>query len=446
MFDIVSSFIFEIIGAFIFGTLNGFKGKLSEQMSGPYDTNKKSLRNGITSIAVILLIIAILTSCSTKKETSISQFEEYIGETYSNMLDSMIIVFKHVVDQPIGSNDFEYFIKKTITDSLTRKDWLKNSIEAATIKSRIKESGLRNDIYFDIYKVEYIDGIVISTYKYWDIYHQDSITVIDSTFIFNPSKQIDTSLHRDEMLVPSDFNIQEYITKRKNHLAFNKHSRFYEGLRIHCKDTMIEEYLTFIEMTKWYNLVEFSKGLEHENPDYNNYFLQRIIALELFAKETLSDHKHTEVANFTLSTPFKPKLIVLPAYDKISNRGISPKIQKTIETQLQTSTEFILIDFPSKDLMHVPYQNVFDKRYCKPITDNINCDIIIMSKLELVKKTGNISTDLWNVRFKIYNVNSNKQIDSQIRIDSLSSSEITNNLEENRSNLLKEIKQMVTKL
>lgn len=445
MFDIISSFIFEIIGAFIFWTLNGFKGKLSEQMSGPYDTNKKSLRNGITSIAVILLIIAILTSCSTKKETSITQFEEYIGETYSNMLDSMVITFKHIINQPIGTNDFEYFIKKSISDSLSRSDWLKNSIKADKIKRRIKESGIYNDIYYNITDVELIDGLVISTCKYWDIYNRDSITVIDSTFIFQPRKLRDTSQFREKMVVPSDFNIQEYVNKRKNQLVLNDKSRFYRGLKLYCKDSIIQDYITYKEMSKWCDLVSLAKGFEYGNPNYNNYFLQRVIALELFIPETLLDFENIKTADTNASINYKPKVIALPPYDEISNRGISPKIQKYLEEQLLQNTKFTLNAFPHKELLNVPYQNIFDKIFCKPITENIDCDIIIMSKIDLVKKTGNISSDLWNARFKIYNVNTNTQINSKVKIDSLNSLEINYKLQQSSKELIKEIENTIIK-
>lgn len=54
-----SSFIIEIVGAFIVWACKGFKGKLSDEMSGPYESNGKTYRNALISFAIVFLIIAI---------------------------------------------------------------------------------------------------------------------------------------------------------------------------------------------------------------------------------------------------------------------------------------------------------------------------------------------------------------------------------------------------
>lgn len=50
----LSGFIIEIIGAFVCWAFGGFKGKLEEEMSGPYDTSGKSWRNLIVSVLTIV--------------------------------------------------------------------------------------------------------------------------------------------------------------------------------------------------------------------------------------------------------------------------------------------------------------------------------------------------------------------------------------------------------
>ena len=148
-----------------------------------------------------------------------------------------------------------------------------------------------------------------------------------------------------------------------------------------------------------------------------------------------------------LKTPLleedKCTVLVLPPYDEISNRGITPKIRKYLEKELSESNEIILIEFPLKQLRHVPYQNIFDKKYCKPIVDNVDCDVIIMSKIDLVKQTGQITEDLWNVKIRLYNAHTEEQINSQIRLDSLSSSEIKMKFEKAEDILITEIKRTV---
>lgn len=90
--------------------------------------------------------------------------------------------------------------------------------------------------------------------------------------------------------------------------------------------------------------------------------------------------------------------------------------------------------------MNVPYQQVFDKKYCKPIIDIVKTDIILMSKIDQITRTGQMSNDLWSLKIKIYNVNTDAQIDSKIIIDSLSGENIRKFLNERHNDLIAEIK------
>jgi hypothetical protein len=65
-------FIIEITGAFIVWAVKGFNGKLSDEMSGPYESNKKRWRNTIISISVFLLILAIMTNFQRTKEKKVN--------------------------------------------------------------------------------------------------------------------------------------------------------------------------------------------------------------------------------------------------------------------------------------------------------------------------------------------------------------------------------------
>lgn len=77
-----SSFIIEIVGAFIVWTFKGFKGSLSDEMSGPNESNGKTLRNALTSFAVLFLIITIVYKYQEKntKEEKKNTFEITIKE------------------------------------------------------------------------------------------------------------------------------------------------------------------------------------------------------------------------------------------------------------------------------------------------------------------------------------------------------------------------------
>jgi len=68
----IINFLIEIIGASIVWTVKGFKGKLSDEMSGPYESNRKKWRNTIISLSVFLLVLAIATKYQKTKEKEVN--------------------------------------------------------------------------------------------------------------------------------------------------------------------------------------------------------------------------------------------------------------------------------------------------------------------------------------------------------------------------------------
>ena len=72
MRDPFFSFIMEVVGAFIVWALKGFKGKFNDEMSGPYESTRKSWRNALISIGFVLIILAIVNKISERQEENIS--------------------------------------------------------------------------------------------------------------------------------------------------------------------------------------------------------------------------------------------------------------------------------------------------------------------------------------------------------------------------------------
>jgi hypothetical protein len=135
----------------------------------------------------------------------------------------------------------------------------------------------------------------------------------------------------------------------------------------------------------------------------------------------------------------KLSVIVLPPYDEIANAGISPDVQKYIEDELKKDTNLVVVKFPLTKLMNTPYQNIFDKKYCKPLLEKVDAKILIMSKLDQVLRTGNISRDSWNLKIRIFNIESDIQVDSEVKFDSLSDAGIKKVLLMNHAKLINEI-------
>lgn len=90
--------------------------------------------------------------------------------------------------------------------------------------------------------------------------------------------------------------------------------------------------------------------------------------------------------------------------------------------------------------MGVSYQNVFDKKFCKPILQKIKVDVVIMSKIDHFSANGNMETDKWYLSIRIYDVKNNKQKNSSLKGENLTTLELENFIVKNREILIKEIK------
>ena len=89
--------------------------------------------------------------------------------------------------------------------------------------------------------------------------------------------------------------------------------------------------------------------------------------------------------------------------------------------------------------MGVPYQMVYDKKYCKSILEKVTVDYIIMSKLNYKNISGNMPNDKWDFSIRIYDVTSNKQIDSELKGSDIEFKEFCNFITVNFDKLINEL-------
>jgi hypothetical protein len=90
---------------------------------------------------------------------------------------------------------------------------------------------------------------------------------------------------------------------------------------------------------------------------YNSSNVTAENVLTTDSSQTTSD---TTTGTLTQGPLRKLSVIVLPPFDEIANEGISPSVQKYLETEISNDTSLTIIKFPYKDLMIVPYHIVFD--------------------------------------------------------------------------------------
>jgi hypothetical protein len=133
------------------------------------------------------------------------------------------------------------------------------------------------------------------------------------------------------------------------------------------------------------------------------------------------------------------KVLVLPPFDAIENAGVSPDISKIIETTLTEQGQLSVLSFPYKQLMGVPYQMVFDKKYCRPILDKVDCDVIIMSQIitDNERKPGFWP---WSYKIRVYNARTGKQLNS-IQGDNLKAEDFQKDINSKVDKLIRDIEQ-----
>lgn len=131
------------------------------------------------------------------------------------------------------------------------------------------------------------------------------------------------------------------------------------------------------------------------------------------------------------------RVLVLTPYDKIANAGASPDTQTILESALANKDRISIIPFPYRKLMGVPYQMVFHKKYCKAITDKVDCDVIIMTQIN-TNNEREPGIWPWAYKIRIYNVRTGMQIDS-IHGEDLKAKDFSNDITSKINRLVKDI-------
>jgi hypothetical protein len=104
-------------------------------------------------------------------------------------------------------------------------------------------------------------------------------------------------------------------------------------------------------------------------------------------------------------------VLVLPPYDEIANAGVSPDTRVALEEALAGDPTMKVKPFPFRELMNVPYQMVYDKKYCTPILRKVKCDVIVMTRI-ISDDPRNSGRSLWSYTVKVFNTRSGRQVES----------------------------------
>ena len=96
-----------------------------------------------------------------------------------------------------------------------------------------------------------------------------------------------------------------------------------------------------------------------------------------------------------------------------------------------------MIPFPFRELMGVPYQMVFDKKYCQPIVDKVDCDVVIMTQL-ITNNELKAGMWPWAYKVRLYNPRTDKQLHS-ISGDNLQFVDLEKDINSKADKLVKDI-------
>ncbi len=170
--------------------------------------------------------------------------------------------------------------------------------------------------------------------------------------------------------------------------------------------------------------------------------MKKVITIILFIYSIFSFSQNIESKDSISEKSTKIKVLVL----QCSNGYGLDDFRNVVEKEIGENNQFEIIPFPNKKLLGVTFQGVYDKKYCKPISEKIDVDYIIMTKylgnivqgIELIDE----KTTIWGYEIKILNTKSWNQKVS-IRKDDLKKYEdILVHIEQNSDELIKDIKEL----
>ena len=113
-----------------------------------------------------------------------------------------------------------------------------------------------------------------------------------------------------------------------------------------------------------------------------------------------------------------------------------------IENGLNKFENVKVLPFPYKTLMGVPYQGVFDKKYCPPIIEKVNVDYLILTRFDKKYSELNSAEMKWGYELRIVNTETLEQVNS-INAHNLNDYQgIENHIEDNIEKLKTDIENL----
>lgn len=210
-------------------------------------------------IVFFVMIVFLFSNCNSKKDTNnqseIAQFESILGRKNVKELNKVLNNFEKFLQEKYEvENDSDAF--RAFVKNFSETDNYKISqMEINNITMPLNNNSLRNEIWLKPDSCWKEDNSLFCQYSYNGLQYNYRYSMKHDT---NPNK--------------SDF------------IILNKNGLFFKGLKAAEEDKYVADYMDAIEISGIISSSLFAGGLAQEGTDYSDYFVKRLILIEIYLK------------------------------------------------------------------------------------------------------------------------------------------------------------------
>jgi len=227
------------------------------------------------TIYIIFTIIFIGCTNQEKHELDprIEKFESFLGKEESNALNELVKTFELFLefnfDNSIIDSSYNDYLTKTLDYDFANITWIFDEELQERTYELFEKSGLSYQIYLKPIEVWKDDNTIKIKYLYID--KNDTVEGLASR-----------SVHKSW----NSFQVDSIINQEKELITYNRNGRFFRGLElIKEQDSTIIKYLDDKNAMGDLAPSIVAGGLLAYNPNFSDYFLKRIIAVELYKRK-----------------------------------------------------------------------------------------------------------------------------------------------------------------
>ena len=218
---------------------------------------------------LLFFLLITLFGCSNK-QNRIDQFEKHLGIEKSQALTFKVESFKRFLKTNFPEQSFkascEEFLKEVSANGFEENKWKYNRDDFEKMKTLTVSSGLKKEIW------KTADSVWI----------EDKFLVKQSSYILGQDTLI-SSISSPLYTIPDTSKIDSVIKNTTNTIFdYNLKGKFFTGIK-DLDDPILNEYIDSKFQAGFIALPLIASGILNSNQDFSDYFIIRIIAIELYS-------------------------------------------------------------------------------------------------------------------------------------------------------------------